>query len=798
MLHSTRNRARAGASLLALLAAIPGAATSAGAQQGAPPSPTRVDYHRADLIRVTAGRVLNNAVVPQWFDDSTRFWYRVTTATGPAFYVVDPTQRTKKPLFENARLASAMSMAGDTAFDPANLGFTTLKLIKDEKSIEMRVGRKRYECELATYACVKTDTSLTETPTWAVISPDKKWEAYNYRHNIWVRPALGAKGDSIQLTTDGIAEFEYGIAISQAPPPPTGPRPRQRPQVLWSPDSRKLAVIRQDDRNVRRYPVYSSTAEQPRLFQYVAAVPGDTIIQMYDIHILDVAAKSNVKVQDAKQAHVVHGMSGLAAIKWAKKSDKLYVTNALRGAKRVRLTLVDPNTGAFTKITGDTTNTNIELAQGGGGAPNWDVANDGEDILWYSERDGWAHLYRYDERGTLKNRVTQGPWVVGAIARVDGPAKQVYYTAFGKEPGVPYHGRLYRTAFDGTGTTLLTPEEGNHTIRFVPTGKYFIDTYARADVPPVTTLRSAVDGSVVMQLEKADAELLRANGWTPAEVFKVKARDGMTDIWGLMYKPSDFDANKKYPIITHIYPGPQIGSVGDWGFNTGTSGAARALAELGFIVIEVDHLGTPKRSKAFHDYYYGNMGDNGIMDHVVAIKQLAARNSYIDIDRVGIYGHSGGGFASTDAIFRYPDFFKVAVSEAGNHDNRTYSYWWGEKYQGLFKRDSVTKKDNFESAANYTMAGNLKGKLLLMHGDMDTNVHPSNTLRVVDALIKAEKDFDMLIIPDAQHGLPPYAIKRGWDYFVRNLLGGVPPENYKLLPTPAPNFAGLGAGGDIQ
>jgi len=276
-------------------------------------------------------------------------------------------------------------------------------------------------------------------------------------------------------------------------------------------------------------------------------------------------------------------------------------------------------------------------------------------------------------------------------------------------------------------------------------------------------------------------------------VFTVKARDNVTQLYGLMYKPSNFDPNKKYPIITHIYPGPQVGSVADWGFTTGGSGQARSLAELGFIVIQLDHMGTPKRSKAFHDFYYGNMGDNGIPDHIAAIRQLAARYSFIDINRVGIYGHSGGGFASTDAILSYPDFFKVAVSGSGNHDNRTYGFFWGEKYQGLYKPGQNGQPDNFEAAANYTKAKNLKGKLLLMHGDMDNNVHPSNTLRVVDALIKANKDFDMLIVPDAPHGLPTYTVRKGWDYFVRNLLGAEPPAGYEMIV--GPQFPG-GAGPD--
>lgn len=790
-LMCTRGPARAWyVSLLALVAA--GMPLAGASGQQAP-----VTYDRADLIRVTAGRVLHNAVVPQWLDDSTRFWYTLTTAGGPSYFYVDPVRRVRRPLFDNARLAAALSVAGDTAFDPAGLRFTRFKLIDQERSIEMRVGKRRYECVLATYACIKTDTSTTDRSDWSVLSPDKKWEAYNSNHNIWVRPAEGAAGDSIQLTTDGMAEFEYGLAISQRPPPPPpeGPEPR-RPTLLWSPDSRKIAVLRQDDRNVRRYPVYSSTATQPALFEYVFAVPSDSIIPRYDIHILNVAARTNVRVQDESQPHVVHGMTGLASIKWAKGSDRLYATNAVRGAKRVRLAEVDITTGQWTRITGDTSSTFIELYPGGGGPPNWDVANGGDDVVWYSQRDGWAHLYRYDSRGTLKNRITSGAWAVGALAHVDANARQVYYTAFGKEPGVPYYGRLYRTNFDGASTVLLTPEVGNHTVQFVPTGKYFIDTWARADAPPVTTLRSAEDGRVIMPLEKGEPGLLEVVGWTPAEVFKVTARDGLTDLWGLVYRPSDFDSTKSYPIISHIYPGPQRGSVGDWGFNTGADGSARALAELGFIVVELEHMGTPLRSKAFHDFYYANMGDNGIPDHIAAIKQLAARHRYIDTERVGIYGHSGGGFASTDAILRYPDFFKVAVSEAGNHDNRTYGYWWGDKYQGPFESDTLRKTDNYETAANYTLAGNLRGKLLLMHGDMDTNVHPANTLRVVDALIKAEKEFDMLIFPDAQHALPPYAVKRTWDYFVRHLLGADPPENYRLLPTPPRVRPGQAADGN--
>jgi dipeptidyl aminopeptidase/acylaminoacyl peptidase len=445
-------------------------------------------------------------------------------------------------------------------------------------------------------------------------------------------------------------------------------------------------------------------------------------------------------------------------------------------------------TGETKPLVKDTAATFVELVHGGGFG-NWEVVNNGADIIFPSQKDGWLHLYRYDSTGKLKNQIESGPYAVERLAKVDGG--RVYFTAWGREGGVPYYARLYSVNLDGTGMRLLTPEEGNHRITFVPTGKYFIDTYSRVDAPPVSTLRSAVDGSIVMTLEKADTELLRTIGWTAAEVFTVKARDNVTQLWGMMYKPSNFDPKKTYPIISHIYPGPQVGSVADWGFSTGTSGQARALAELGFIVIQLDHMGTPKRSKAFHDFYYGNLGDNGIPDHIAAIRQLGATHSWIDLNRVGIYGHSGGGFASTDAILRYPDFFKVAVSTSGNHDNRTYGFFWGEKYQGLLRTQGAS--DNFEAHANYTMARNLKGKLLLMHGDMDNNVHPANTMRVVDALIKAGKDFDMVIIPDAPHGLPTYATKRTWDYFVRHLLGAEPPTDYMMIGLVAGTGPGTGS-----
>jgi dipeptidyl aminopeptidase/acylaminoacyl peptidase len=463
----------------------------------------------------------------------------------------------------------------------------------------------------------------------------------------------------------------------------------------------------------------------------------------------------------------------------------------------VQLAVLDLKTGSSHTIVRDSAATFIDL-----NSADWAVANGGQDIFWISERDGWGHLYRYAADGTLRNQVERGSYKVADIVRVDSARRQVYFTAWGKEPGVPHYGYLYRVNFDGSGMTLLSPEPGNHTIRVVPLAPYFIDTYSQIATAPVTVLRDA-DGKVLMELAHGDDAPLRAIGWTPAEVFTVKARDGKTDLWGILHKPSTFDPTRHYPIVTYIYPGPQRGSVGDWVFkgpdwvlgtsvetrqdrwtatrNMGEEGMRRALAELGFIVIQLDALGSsPQRSKAFEDYFYGHVSDNGLPDQIAAIRQLAARYPWIDTTRVGVVGHSGGGYSAAAAMLHYPDFFKVGVSGSGNHDFRVYGWYWGEKYQGPYQKMGAS--DNYEAEANYKYAANLKGKLLLMTGDMDCNNPPAETLRLVDALEKAGKNFDMLIVTDAGHQRSTYSIRRSWDYFVQHLLGAEPPSGYQMMP----------------
>ena len=474
-------------------------------------------------------------------------------------------------------------------------------------------------------------------------------------------------------------------------------------------------------------------------------------------------------------------------MKWKEAGERLYFVHATRGAKSITLYEADLATGAATPIVGDTMDTHVELNLDiVGGRPNWDVVNGGRDILWFSERDGWGHLYRFGPDGDLKNRITQGPWTFGELLHVDESTDRVIFTARGREAGqIPMFRKLYSVGIDGSGLALIGAEDGDHAVRVTPDGQYLVDAYSRPDVPPVSVLRDT-SGRAVMELEYADLAALEAIGWSPPRIFEYKGRDGITTIYGLMHLPSDFDSTTVYPVVEYVYPGPFIGSVGTWNFGGGPLGLVvradqDALAELGFAVLQMDHMGTSLRSKAMLDHYWGNMGDNGIPDHVAALRQLGARHGFLDLDRVGIYGHSGGGFASTGAILRYPDIYKVAVSSSGNHDNRSYHAAYAEKYQGLLVSDTVNGTDNYANQVNASLAANLEGKLMLMTGDMDDNVHPAMTLQVVDALIKANKSFDFLILPNRAHDLnEPYVVRRRWDYFVEHLMGAEPPRNFRI------------------
>jgi dipeptidyl aminopeptidase/acylaminoacyl peptidase len=807
MMHAWHagNRLRSAWLALLIVAAAGGAASA-----------QTVDYQRAErfLNWNTTDLIAGDQVNPSWMQDGNRFWYRNKTGGGSEFIIVDPVRNAKGPLFDHARLAAAMSLAADTAFEPHKLPFQTFDFADGESAIEFNAVKKRFKCTLTSYQCTLGDTLVNRNAY--VASPDSTLEVFYKDYNLWIRKFGG--GDSSALTTDGVIWWSYGAGERSPQQQMQNTRTPQRPQVRWSPDSKKIAVYRNDFRNVEHMHYISYTPQRPRHFSQPYALPGDSVVPVPNIHIIDVTSKKNVPLKIFPTPNLLQLGGSPIDSAWTKDSRKFRFSYLTRASKSMYLVESDAETGAIKVLAKDTSKTWVETNPQG--RPSWTVTADGSDVIWWSERDGWPHLWRFDGTAGImtvvstdqsqdgdaagkvnvtttgevkvKNQITAGAWAAGDVYFVDEVRRQIYFTGRGRENDNLYYAKLYRVGFDGVGLTLITPEEGNHVIRFSPSGRFIVDTYSQIDKPPVTVLRTVPDGRVIRTLETADISRLEAIGWKPAQIFTVKARDNITDLYGLIWFPSNLDPNKKYPVIEYIYPGPQVGSVGQWAFQSGNEN--KALAELGFVVVQLDHLGTPLRSKAFHDNYYGNFGDNGLPDHIYGVKQLGARYPFMDLDRVGIYGHSGGGFASTDAILRYPDFFKVAVSGAGNHDNRSYNIYWAEKYQGLLTKDSVTKKDNFDGSANKTMAKNLKGKLLLQHGDMDDNVHPAMTIQVVDELIKANKDFDLVIAPNRGHGLnEPYFIRRRWDYFVRHLMGAEPPKEYEIV---RPAGSGGGPGGN--
>jgi dipeptidyl aminopeptidase/acylaminoacyl peptidase len=541
----------------------------------------------------------------------------------------------------------------------------------------------------------------------------------------------------------------------------------------------------------------STNVGHPRLEAWKYPMPGDSLVFRIERVVINLEPRPKVvrlKMKpDAHRStisdHVADWDGTFLDVEWSDDSNTLAFVSSSRDHKIAHLRTANPNTGAVRSGLKEEVDTFFES---GNDMVNWHVLEESNEVIWFSARSNWGHLYLYNlATGKLKHQITSGDWGVLQVRHIDKKNRVIYFMGSNREAGNPYFEYLYKINFDGTGLKLLSPEEANHNISINENATYFVDSYSTPTTPPVTVIRN-MEGLELVRLAETDISDLKAAGWVAPIPFTTKARDGETDLYGLMYKPSNFSASKSYPILNYIYPGPQTGSVGSRSFRASRSDK-QALAELGFIVVEVDAMGTPGRSKSFHEYYYGNMGDNGLPDQIATIKQLAEQNPWMDIERVGIFGHSGGGFASTRAILAYPDFYKVAVSGAGNHDNRNYEDDWGEKWQGLLKginKDGATddQATNYDNQANQLLADNLKGKLLLAHGTMDNNVPPSNTMLMVNALIEANKDFDLLLLPNRRHGFysEPYMMRRRWDYFVKNLKHVDPPKEYVFGETDTP------------
>ncbi|MDX1942222.1 MAG: DPP IV N-terminal domain-containing protein, partial [Saprospiraceae bacterium] len=610
------------------------------------------------------------------------------------------------------------------------------------------------------------------------ISPDGKKAAFIRDWNLWVRDI--ATGKETQLTTDGIENFGY--ATDNA-----GWKKSDRPIVLWSPDSRKIATFQQDQRHVSDMFLVSTNVGTPKLEAWKYPLPEDKdIIRIHRV-IIEVDAPKIIRLNlppDPRRGTLCDDIACSGSFDdnvWSPDGSTLAFVSSSRDHKEAKLRIADAKTGEVRDVMEEIVATQYES---GRGMVNWRYLPASNEIIWYSERDDWGHLYLYDlTTGKLKHQITKGNFVVTRLLRVDEQNRVLFFEANGREAGRdPYFSHFYRIDFDGKNLKLLTPEDGNHQLTFSPDYKYFVDAYSKPNVPPVAVLRD-MNGKLIATLEKADISRLLATGWKPPTPVTVKSRDGKWDLYGLMFTPSNLDPKKKYPVVNYIYPGPQGGGVGSRSFSASRSDH-QAVAELGMIVIVIDGTCNPGRSKSFHDVCYGYMADNTLEDQIAGIKQLAEKHPYIDIDKVGIWGHSGGGFATAAALFRYPDFYKAGISESGNHDNRNYEDDWGERYIGLLTQDS-TGKSNYEDQANQNFAKNLKGKLLLAHGAMDNNVPPYNTYLVVDALVKANKDFDLIIFPNARHGFGEdnyYMMRRRWDFFTKHLLGKEPPKEYELKP----------------
>ena len=748
-----------------------------------PDTVTAEDYSGAEgFLRSNIGElVYGTDVSPNWMEGG-RFWYRSAIPRGTEFIMVDPARGTRNPAFDHVRLAGAISEATGTSYQAHDLPFRTFHPRTDGRSIAFQVEGTGYICDIREYTCREegdapdAGSAMMARYGPTVPSPDGTLEAFIQDHNLWVRRL--ETGEETQLTTDGVEDFGY--ATNNA-----GWTKSDRPVLLWSPDSRKIATFQHDGRGVGEMYLVTTGVGHPELEAWKYPMPEDSVIfrvHRVIIHIdgpeprvvrLDMPPDQH---RSTITDHIACG-GALCDAEWAPDGSQLAFISSSRDHKDATLRVADPETGEVRDVLHEHEDTFFES---GYNQVSWRFLPESDEVIWYSQRTDWGHLYLYDlATGELKNPITTGDWKVWRLLHVDEDARRVYFIGAGREPGDPYFQYLYSASMDGGEMRLLTPDSANHSITFSPDHRYFVDSWSTFLDPGESVVRN-MEGREVVHLETGDISELEAYGWQPPMPFTVKARDGVTDLYGVLFRPTNFDPSYRYPVVNYLYPGPQSGSVGSRSF-TPAHRDHQALAELGFVVVALDAMGTPGRSHSFQAAYYGNMGDNGLPDQVGGIRQLGEQYSWMDLDRVGIWGHSGGGFASTAGILRYPDFYKVAVSQAGNHDNRNYEDDWGEKWQGLLEvyADGSTSYDN---QANQLLAGNLKGKLLLAHGTMDSNVPPYNTLVVVDALIEANKDFDLIMMTNRRHGFgnEPYMQRRRWDYFVRNLLGAEPPREYEI------------------
>jgi dipeptidyl-peptidase-4 len=799
-----------------LLVVSVSAPTAAGQAQQLPS--TTANYQAAARFssKKLDKMVFSLNVEPHWLKKSNRFWYMYETTEGKRWWIVDPAKGEKKPLFDNDHLAAAISLVVKDAFDAKHLGLDSLHFIRDENWIQFEVkstqdvekdksDSSKSRKKIFYFEYNLNDGTLNELtgykkpkhkPIWASISPDSNTVIFGRQYNLyWMdranyEKALKNEDDSTivehALTTDGVENYSYhgngviGGGGETNVDKEKNKNKRKPAQIFWSPDSRHFAMSRADMRKVKDLWVINALADpRPTLETYKYMMPGEKEAPVEQLLVFDRTAHSyqviaigEFKDQDlaiwSAPAQERRRDDEYRIQYWLGTNTKFYFTRTSRDLKRIDVCAVTVGDTVAQPLIKERLNTYVEVRRLG-------LVNEGRELIEWSERDGWAHFYLYDGNGKLKNQITSGPFHCEDILGIDEKKRILYFSASGREPGEdPYYLHLYKVNFDGSGLALLDGGDFDHAVSMDDDQEFFVDNFSRVNSVPKSILYNAA-GKKVMDLETADLSSLFAAGYKFPQPFKVKADDGVTDLYGVLYKPFNFDSTKKYPLMEYVYPGPQTESVNK-AFSRSMDRMDR-LAQLGMIVITVGNRGgNPSRSKWYHNYGYGNLRDYGLADKKAAAEQLADRYPYIDLTRVGIHGHSGGGFMSTAAMLVYPDFFKVAVSSSGNHDNSIYNRWWSEKHHGV--KEMVSEKGDtsflYSIEKNADLAKNLKGHLMLSTGDIDNNVHPGNTIRVANALIKANRRFELVILPGQRHAygdMTEYFWWRMADYFSRYLIG---------------------------
>jgi dipeptidyl-peptidase 4 len=733
----------------------------------------KADFKAAEKYSSTnlAKMLKSTRVNPRWFKDSDKFWYTYTTTNGKNFYVVDPARKTKTPLFDNKDFTAQLSELTSQPWNHNELDLKGLKLEDDNQTMTFIVDSIDYHFDINSKLITKGDSTekADKRLRWASYAPDSSYIAFAKNHNLYLMEVGDADSTEIQLTTDGVRYFSY-----QGDHGDTTSDKRLRTRVRWFKDSKKFYVNRSDSRKVKDlFVINELTDPRPELEVYKYPMPGDQDVSQQKLEIFDLSsrAKLDINIDKYTDQTIRTYLSG-------KESEKLYMTRMNRTYDTLDVVVINTSNGEVKELFTEANSPYFDTQ-------HLAILEEGKELIWWSERNGWGQLYLYDgNTGVLKNKITNGGYfMTGRMTQIDTVGRKVYYQGFGREENIdPYYALIYKSNFDGSGFKPLSTENGSHSINMSKSSKYYVDNNGAEEIVPTSVLKDN-NGNILLNLEATDMTLLNHAGWKLPERFMTKADDGITDLYGVMYKPFDFDPTKKYPIISYVYPGPFTESFRN-SFSV-TGGYNTALAQMGFIVVSMGHRGgSPLRYKYYHTYGYDNLRDYALADDKRSLEQLAERHEWIDLDNVGIFGHSGGGFMSTAALLSYPDFYTAAASSAGNHDNNIYNRWWSEKNNGITRKEKKIKDDDGNETTettwdakvktNQSLAKNLKGHLLITHGTIDSNVHPGNSMRLVDELMKAGKRFDYMPIPGSRHG---YGSKRGyytklmWYFFAEHLLG---------------------------